>query len=263
MIGTGSADSYKYCFAAQPNECRSGSAIGDVYINSPYVRVPYCSFPGQATPGSDDFDLCVGNNAMVYNSVMQIGLTSVDNTGATQRVLTRALARNRFPDVFWHPNALANSRWFLVASPYAADGFRTEVFAVKLPPPPSPDTLNRNTFVPVTVTVPPPPPPGVPFANVFIEFGYAENGSSGNLYCTTRAETCAVGRATSENVVDPVTPFFFETSEAGALTGTPCSRGCDIAVPGISQRILYGRIAYRNATGAIVARSAMFAVSVP
>jgi len=263
QIGTGSTDAYKYCVVGQPGECRAGSAVGEVYINAPFVDLAYCNSPGQATPGSDDIDLCIGNNAMVYNAIMEAGVNSVDMTGATQRVLTNGFGRIRLLPIFWHPNALPNARWMLVISPYAADGFRTEVFVVRVPPPPTPDSFNRNTFVPMAVTVPPPPPPGMPFDNVIVEFGYNENGSASSFYCTSRSETCAVGLAKNPDTTDPLNPFYFETSEASALTGNKCSRGCVIAVPAISQRILYGRIVYRDASNAAVARSAMFATSVP
>ncbi|MDQ6706636.1 MAG: hypothetical protein M3Z85_11755, partial [Acidobacteriota bacterium] len=262
-IGTGSTDSYKYCVAARAGECFAGSAPGDVYVNAPFVHLAYCNSPGQATPGADDIDLCIGNKAMVYDAIMEAGVYTVDTTGATQRVLTNGFARTRLLPVFWHPNALPNARWMLVISPYAADGFRTEVFVVKVPPPPVPDNLNRNTFIPVLVTVPPPPPPAMPFNNVIVEFGYNENGSASNFYCTSRAEACAVGLPTAENTIDPVNPFYFETSEAAALTGNECSRGCDIAVPAISQHVLYGRIVYRDSNNAVLARSGMFAVAVP
>ncbi|MDQ2898221.1 MAG: hypothetical protein M3Y07_00290 [Acidobacteriota bacterium] len=260
-LGAASKDSYKYCVAAQAGECVAGSAAGDVYINAPFVHLAYCNSPGQATPGSDDIDLCIGNNAMVYDSIVEAGVTTVDTTGATQRVLSNGFGRLRMLPVFWHPNALPNARWMLVISPYAADGFRTEVFVVKVPPPPAPDNLNRNTFIPVLVTVPP-PPPAMRFNNVIAEFGYSENGGASNFYCTSRAEACAVGLANAENTVDPVNPFYFETSEA-ALTGKECSHGCDIAVPAISQRVLYGRIVYRDSNNAVLARSGMFAVAVP
>ncbi|MGI8990511.1 MAG: hypothetical protein ACR2I2_13155 [Bryobacteraceae bacterium] len=262
-LGATSMDSYKYCVVVQPGECAAGSSAGDVYINAPFVHLAYCSSPGQATPGSDDIDLCIGNNAMVYNSIVEAGVTAVDTTGATQRVLSNAFARNRLLPIFWHPNALPNARWMLAISPYAADGFRTEVFVVKVPPPPVPDNLNRNDFIPVLVTVPAPPPPAMPFNNVIVEFGYNENGSAPSFYCTSRAETCAVGLATAPDTVDPANPFYFESSEAAALTGNQCSRGCAIAVPAISQRVLYGRIVYRDSNNAVLARSGTFAVAVP
>ncbi|MDQ2950312.1 MAG: hypothetical protein M3Y27_30970, partial [Acidobacteriota bacterium] len=261
VIVTGPTDSYKYCAAYLPNECRMGSATGDVYVNAPYVTKPYCASPGQATPGGDDFDICIGNNAMVYNSVVEVGLLDNQGKGGSQRVLTKAFARNRLLSVFWHPNALPNGRWMLIDSPYAADGFRSEIFVVKVPAPIQ-DTFDRSTFEPVTVTVPPPAPPAVPFNNVIVEFGYTENGTTDNLNCTSRAETCAVGRSNNADAIDSANPYYFEISEAAALTGTPCPSGCDIVVPAISQRVLYGRIAYRDSSNAVIARSPLFAFAV-
>ncbi|MDQ6663240.1 MAG: hypothetical protein M3Z23_02470, partial [Acidobacteriota bacterium] len=253
-IGTGAADSYKYCVAFLANECRAGSAPGDVYVNAPYVAKPYCTSPGQATPGSDDFDVCIGNNAMVYNSVMEVGLKYDDrprlalgnepNGGKFQRVLTNGFARNRLPSIFWHPNALANARWLLIDSPYGADGFRPEIFVVKVPTPQT-DSVDRSNFFPVNV-----PTAAVPGGdNAVVEFGYGENGDAGNYFCTSRAEACAVGKPGGA-----ANPFYYLTSEAAALTGVPCSSGCTITVQAIPQRVLYGRILYRNAGGTVVAR---------
>jgi len=66
-----------------------------VYVNAPYISRPYCSSPGQATGLPDEFDLCIGNNAMVFNSILQLGLNGIDMSGAHQRVLTKGLSRSR------------------------------------------------------------------------------------------------------------------------------------------------------------------------
>jgi len=42
-IGTGSADSYKYCVSRTKDECREGSRAGDIWVNCPYVTNPSCA----------------------------------------------------------------------------------------------------------------------------------------------------------------------------------------------------------------------------
>nr|MDQ2899105.1 hypothetical protein [Acidobacteriota bacterium] len=151
--------------------------------------------------------------------------------------------------------ALANARWLLIDSPYGADGFRPEIFVVKVPPPQmQADSVDRSNFYPVNV-----PAAAVPGAdNAVVEFGYGEYGDATNYFCTSRAEACAVGRPGGA-----ANPFYFLNSEAGILTGVPCATGCTVSVPAVPQRVLYGRILYRSAGGAVVARSAAFTVAVP
>ncbi len=260
VLGTTSSDAYKYCVAQVVNECRSGSSPFDVYVNAPFVTRPYCYQPGQSTGMPDEYDICIGNNPMVYNSIMQIGDNWVDNTGQYQRVITKALGRNRYLDPFWHVHALANANWFIVKTNYAGD-FSDAVFAVKVPPAPFQDSVVRTNFIPLIANVP--KLTSATAATATVEFGYAENGDVNNYFCTSRAESCAVGNATSSNTINAQSPFYFQTTEAFLLTGTPCTNGCQIAVPGISQRTLYGRVIYRNSSNAIVGTGQQFVVAIP
>jgi hypothetical protein len=72
-----------------------------------------------------------------------------------------------------------------------------------------------------------------------------------------------VGRSVSSDQIDPNNPFYFEITEASLLSGTPCSGGCTIAIPGISGRVLYGRMKYRNAAGVLVATGEPFVIPIP
>jgi hypothetical protein len=211
-------------------------------------------------PIGDDIDLCVGNNPFAYNGIVQTGMRWTDMTGKYQRLYTRGLMRGRNESVFWHGHSLANGRWMLLYTSWAGN-IRNEWFAVKLNPPPAIDSIARNTFIPVPVTLH--PPTGIRIDNAIIEFGYSEYGPAGAYRCTTRAETCAVGPATNPNQVDATNPFYFETTESASLAGTPCSSGCSIAVPAISQRVVYGRVIYRDSAKKVVAQSVPFAIATP
>jgi hypothetical protein len=207
----------------------------------------------------DEFDLCIGNNAMVFNSLMQLGLVQTDNAGKFQRMISKGLSHNRFMTSFYHPHALPNGNWIITDTNYAGN-VGDMIFAINVPPPPPPDSTDRGNFIALQITAN--PPASVAVATAFAEFGYAEDSFSG-YFCTSRAETCAVGRSSSSNQIDPNNPFYFETTEASLLTGTPCSGGCTIAIPGISGRVLYGRMKYLNAAGALVATGEPFVIAVP
>ena len=86
---------------------------------------------------------------------------------------------------------------------------------------------------------------------VSAEFGYAEfNGK-----CTTRQETCLANSATIGAV-----PFQF----AGENTdGMPCAGKCTLAIPAVSQRVLYYRVKYRNGANVVVGETPEQAVIVP
>jgi hypothetical protein len=123
------------------------------------------------------------------------------------------------------------------------------------------DSVARNTFIPVRVNLA--PPPGARVDNAIVEFGYSEYGSASAYRCSTRGEACAVGPATNPGQIDSVNPFYFETTESGSLAGTPCANGCSIAVPAVSQRVVYCHVVYRDAAKKVVAQSVPFAIATP
>jgi hypothetical protein len=260
QLGSNAADSNKYCVALLAGECVAGSTAGDVYVNAPNVNRPYCHFPGQATGMPDEADICIGNNSEVYNGIMQLGVSWIDNYGAHMRMLTKGLGRNRLLSPFWHTHALPNARWILIHTNYMQN-VGDMVTLAKVPPPPPQDSVNRATFIPMLIKLQ--PPAGLAVDNAVIEFGYVENGSPGSYYCTSRGEACAVGPSTNNAAVDATNPFYFESSEATALTGTPCSKGCSINIPTISQRLVYGRVLYRGAAKQVISRGTPFVLAAP
>jgi hypothetical protein len=106
------------------------------------------------------------------------------------------------------------------------------------------------------------PPAGLAVNNAAIEFGYAENGEPGQFYCTSRQEKCLATTATV-----PAVPFLFPSDGAGGVesgvAGTSCTSGCSIAIPAISQRVLYYRVRYRDASNRTVATSQIETIAVP
>ena len=116
-----------------------------------------------------------------------------------------------------------------------------------MPPFPALDSVSRASFEPVSIAIK--PPAGLSVNNAIVQFGYQEYAQGGVPYCTTRLDACF---ANSAAVSSGTAPFLYG-SESPA--GLPCASSCTVAVPAISQRILYYQIQYRSASGAVLAVS--------
>jgi len=106
------------------------------------------------------------------------------------------------------------------------------------------------------------PPATAGVNNAIIQFGYAENGAPGQFYCTSRHEACAVAASSVATV-----PFQFWSDGTdgtlAGLSGTPCASGCSIAIPGLSQRMLYYQVIYRDGSNRPVAQTGLQVAAVP
>jgi hypothetical protein len=253
-IPTDSSGSYTYCVAAAANECRSGSAAGDIYVNAPFVSVPYCNYPGIAVQQDDTNSICIGPLGTYTGGIAQIGTARQDLPGAMSRRLGAFFSRWNQHGVFWNTSATPSGelafsqvRWL--------DGVRHEDLVTVLPPYPASDSVSRNTFVPIDVRIPLRLRGGT--GDIVIEFGYAENGGPDSFFCTSRQETCVAASST----VNQASPFYFAQSET--YTGVPCTSGCTVEIPALSQRVLYYRWKQRDASGAVIAVSDTQAMVTP
>ena len=255
VISDSSVDSYRYCIARNAGECRGGSSRGDVYLNCPYT-----------TPRSDGTygcsytnDMCVYNTGAYLNAVSQIGYQASDVDGKLGRLLTKGLLRQRLNDSNQNVRTLPDASWLLFRAT-ALSGALDEIVVGKLPPYPQVDSVSRGTFVPVAVSVT--PPARLAVDNAVVEFGYLENGTPQQLYCTSRHDTCVAASATVASV-----PFQFASEGSGGaesgLKGMACSAGCSIAVPALPQHVLYYRIKYRDANNQVLAQTGLQAVVTP
>jgi hypothetical protein len=254
-ISDSSADAYHYCVARNAGECRGGSSRGDIYLNCPYT-----------TPRSDgtygcgfDNDMCVYNTGAYLNGVTQVGYAKTDVDGKLGRILTKGLIRQRLLDVNQNVRTLPDGSWLLFRAT-AQSGSEDTIMVGKVPPFPGPDSVSRGTFIPLVVNVK--PPAGLGATNAIVEFGYAENGSPNQFYCTTRKETCVAASATVGSI-----PFLFASEGAGGteagLPGQACANGCSIAIPGLAQRMVYYRVSYRGANGVVLAQSPLQVAAMP
>jgi hypothetical protein len=262
VLSDTAADSYKYCIARKPGECRTAALPGDIYVNCPNETKRNggsygCTWYSQ----NQDIpvDICVGNMSAYLNSIVQVGFKKNDFTGALGRTLTKGLTRYKIVDPYWHGKTLSDASWVMFRSMYT-NGAWTDILLGKLPPFPPTDSVVRSTFQPIPVKLT--PPAGLAVDNAVIQFGYTENGSVGQFYCTSRQEKCLATAATV-----PAVPFLFASEGAGGVeagvSGVQCANGCSVAIPAISQRILYYQIKYRNAANNTVATSQIQMVAVP
>lgn len=242
VLGTGPADSYKYCVAAVSNECRAGAAAGDVYVNAPFVQFPYCFQADQAYNMSDEQDICIAGATLVRDAIMQIGLDRIDLDGSNQRLLTK-FARPRTMSVFWTPSVLPNGKWMILEAQLTGDGGANKAMMLgKIPSPSKKDNKNRTNFEPVSFTL-----DGHANSRAVVRFGYAENGAGSNLFCTSRAESCV--SVSQSNSFNSTNPFYFDRTEVQSYQPVECGTGCQITVPGIPQRVLYYQFVYRDSSG--------------
>jgi hypothetical protein len=123
------------------------------------------------------------------------------------------------------------------------------------PPDDPSDTVARGTFVPMSVSLS--PPPGLGANNAIVEFGYQEYGAPQLINCTTRNDACI---AVASTVPSGNQPFYFASENPA---GAPCASGCTIAIPAISERILYYQVKYRSANNTVLAADPVTSVVVP
>ena len=137
-------------------------------------------------------------------------------------------------------HALTNGDWGVITVAWA-DGRRSDVFGVRLPPLPDTDSTIRNTFVQIPVSL-----GGQAGSSVRIRFGYAEYGSNADgqpLFCSpNRQEDCTTAVANSD-------PYAFANEPQ---SWTSCSGGCVINVQAVSGRVLYYVIDRKLSSGSIV-----------
>jgi hypothetical protein len=245
IIGTGTSDNFKFCTALAADECRAGSIAGEIYFNVPFLQFNFCLSPGQATSGADLTDVCIHDQSLPDDGIIQASAVGSDIIGAKQRMLTQALATPRVNAPFWNMFPTPDTAIGLTRSKFI-NNFRADVMSIKMPPL-NFDSRTRSNFLPVAVTI-----PASQFGFAAIEWGYVENGTDGvnNFYCTTRQDNCRTGGS----------PFVY-ASETQAPTA--CSAGCSISIPAIGNRTVYYRVLRTSSTGAILARGETRVVVVP
>jgi hypothetical protein len=246
-----SASAWTFCVVdVTAGECRSGSLVGDIYVNYPGFgsKSTMCS----ASSITED-DLCIEDMASQAASIGMYVLTGMNNQAANI-----AVYKNRE----WLP--LVQSTNLYVGKGHANTsnikmlslnwGFFGQ-YLVKLPRSWKLDSVNRGSFVPIPVRL-----GSVPATtnNVQIRFGYQDLNNSGLSFppCTSRQEAClATGSTVSE-----ATPFAWASA---APAGLACSSNCTVAIPALPGRVVQYQVIYRNVSNATIATGPVQFVAVP
>jgi hypothetical protein len=249
-IGADAAGSYTYCVARVKGECAANSTVGQVYVNCPGVAWNRCAGSGirGGTPLGIGNDICVGNVGAAANAIRQFSLDKTDFEGAFTRTLVSAMSRLRMVSGFENNRLLPDNSWLLFRAEWLNYN-REDMWMAKMLPYPTPDATERGTFVPIVLHLQ--PPAGTAVDNAIVEFGYADYEGNG----TTRHDACV---AASAKIGAP--PFQFASENP---SGMPCASECIIAVPAISQRILYYQAKYRDKSGHTLTAGPQQVVAVP
>jgi len=246
--GTGSncmdSTPWHYCYAYNTGECISTSTQGSMYAS-----IPHDFSSSQCLVNSYAYTApCISNNYPWGFWVTQFNTTVTDKIGENSRRLTSALVAPGRQYNFTNAKVTPDAKWIQVL-PQWLEGQRTDIFWVKLPPFPGPEsnagTAPGATGLTLQVS-------GGPGDAVRVAFGYAENGGPANFYCTSRAEACYTSATATA-----ASPFVY----AGEVQSfTPCSGGCTVQIPAIPGRIVYYQVQRRN--GSNTTTSALGTVAV-
>ncbi len=218
---------WTFCIADFAGECRPGSNHGDQFVN-----VPNASTTGICANDGTINTPCLSTFGPEVGAFQQMALDRPDPFGLRWRKLTSMFNGPGRTDNYANMHPLATADW--AVSPVRwADGRRSDIFGVKLPPWPNEDSLARNTFVNIAVSL-----GSQPGSSVRARFGY-----DGNLFCSTRQEQCS----TAVSNTDP----YAWVSEPQTWTACSVGTGCKINIPAISGRVLYYVVDRQNASGTV------------
>ncbi len=247
-MSANAVDNYKFCVAYAVNECRSGSAAGDIFFNVPSaLTYPFCT--GGDAPNPLNNDVCITNAPSYSGTLMQLSTAGTDSatSQAKSRNLTYGLAGVKDAYGFPLAKSFADGTYALftvgVGSGTGAAGVDT--WKVKLPPMPTPDGVDRTTFVraPVSITT----PGSLGIATASVDFGYGEFGTVTQHYCTSRAEACVAGAST----VTDATPFQYKTTDTPVRLS--CASSCTITLPVLPMHQAYYQVEFYDGSGVNVA----------
>jgi hypothetical protein len=232
-------------------------------LNWPY---PYILDNGHVGPGPSAPNTCnypdiqcgveFWNSGFNANSIAEYKfIPGGTNSGRLNRVLSFNLFRYRMQNTQGNVHTLPDHSWIIThGAGYGGEWAEQPWFLAKMPSEAAPDGFDRTAFIPTAVSVAAAALPGGT-TNVISRFGYAENGTTTQGFCTSRQEECIANYSGAV----PTVPFSFPTdgsptTEAG-VAGLACASGCTLTIPAVPQRVLYHQEVYRNASNAVLGTS--------
>jgi len=192
--------------------------------------------------------MCIVNYNATSGSVVQIG-----STGNSLRGITQGLVQLRATNDYPTGKVLPDRSHVLFTTGDPDHSTLSQLLMAKLPPFTAADTVDRTKFIPWNVAL---TNPGGSAAKVWIKWGYIENGTASQFYCTQRQEACVVNTSTAPPTNGTSDPFKYATTDAPV--GLACASTCTIILPVLPAHIGYGQAEWLDAGGSVVATGNLF-----
>jgi hypothetical protein len=222
-------NTFAFCYAYFAGECRPGSTAGTVYVNVPRQEAQGC-LGNQMSISSP----CVftAQSLLGYGTQTDVSLTAP--VGTRFRRITGLFQPPGRSSHFEHLRSSPDGRWAFYYVNWAG-AYRNEIFAVRLPPFPASDSVDRTTWTKTTIPIAALPPnerssgrqPSGRETLARIKFGY-----DSQFHCSSRNEACFTDSSGSQ-------PFLFGSEFHLSSQAASCSSGCSLNIPAISGRLLY------------------------
>lgn len=224
-------DTWAFCYSHKAGECRENSSAGDVYVVAPGLDTSLNRCHASQVSYRS---LCIFGGTSTFGQITQVRIDRQDPMGVWQRRLGYGLTRPGSQYVYSRARPYPNGKSVMFTA-WNLQGVYSLPVLMHLPEWPS-DGVNRTTFIPVSIN-------GSGDAS-YVEFGYEENGSRDQFFCTPRAEACRVsGFSYNESE-----PFQYASTPGRQATGN-----WTITVPALPGRVLYHRIVTNGIPGPLQA----------
>ena len=241
-LGTGAGDNYKVCQANATNECHTGSAKGDIFVNVP-GSPNNCGGAGQ-NPNADA--PCLANYNSWSSQIVQWGTDGVNARGLGGAVFA-------VMDTLDTPSAktLPDGNGILFAVGNYQNNTPSQMMLAKTTPFTAPDAVDRTKFIPISVSL---VSPGGGAVTGGVKFGYLENGTTSQYYCTTRAEACVATSTSAPPTNGTTDPFRYITSDVtnGSWNGAGCTLPCTVIMPVAPGHIVYYQPVFMDSGNTII-----------
>lgn len=257
VLTGGPADLNAFCIAAKAGECVPGSAAGDAFANAglidPQQKGSSCAGGPSGVKGS-----CAQDSGALFGFTNQIRVPPVIGTSSVpipfgpnfRNISSQSMNGGLTENTRLTPDAR-----------FVIEGDHMGI----MPPIPVDDSVDRTEFVPFNVNLK--PAGGLGVDNAIVTFGYnlLVNGAQDLFYCSeNRPERCVA----NFSAINRANPFLWPSVDStggseAAITGLLCAAGCSVALPAISQKVIYYKWKYRDATGNVLAESQVQVAAVP
>lgn len=259
------SDNYKFAIVAVAGECFSGSLANHTYVNAPHVADDFagCFIANQAQTMTFSRDICISGESAFANAYTETkgDATELLLDGSQTRILMKM--GEKVNNVFSSPIMTNLFDYGMFEFHLPPGGLAKALLIGKMPSKGTPDGIARNASVALTVSI-----PTQTNQVAWVRVGLAENAHAGQtgtakfLNYSGRQEFCV--SVVTAGTIDPSTPCFMETTQAGSWTPVDVSSvGATIKYPGIPGSTMYSQVVYRDKTTQALTLGAFGAQIVP